>query len=75
MSRDEFQVLSAANEVAGMAAQILRNIEYCAQHGDTIGKDISDMYVNMLHTQIEGTVEYLRAMNRDIMKRKEAGHD
>lgn len=71
MSREEFQIMNAANEVVGMAAQILRNIEYCAQHGDTIGKDISDMYLNMLHTQIVGTVEYLRAMNRDIQKRRE----
>lgn len=71
MSREEFQIMNAAHEVAGMAAQILRNIEYCAQHGDTIGKDISDMYLNMLHTQIEGTVEYLRAMNRDIKKQRE----
>lgn len=71
MSREEFQVMNAAHEVVGMAAQILRNIEYCAQHGDTIGKDISDMYVNMLYTQIEGTVEYLRAMNRDIQRHRE----
>lgn len=75
MSRDEFQVLSAANEVAGMAAQILRDIDYCAQHGDPIGKDISDMYINMLHTQVEGTAEYLRAMRTDILKRREAGHE
>lgn len=71
MSRDEFQIINAARDVVGMAAQILRNIDYCTQHGDTIGKDISDMYVDMLHKQIEGTVAYLQAMNRDIMKRRE----
>lgn len=71
MSRDEFQIINAAHEVVGMAAQILRDIDYCSQHGDPIGKDITDMYIHMLYTQIEGTVEYLRAMKKDIMKRRE----
>lgn len=70
MSREEYQIMNAAHDVVGKAAQILRNIDYCAQHGDPIGKDVSEMYLDMVRTQIVGTWQYLEALNRDIIERR-----
>lgn len=71
MTRDEYQILTAASQGVAMAIQILRNLDYVKYSGTGYNEEYDQSVRDELSRSCHGFALTLARLNNEIVRRRE----